>query len=221
MGFARSALHANPLTLDASLACANAELDGANATAIVAWALERAANPVLSTNFRPGAAALIHLVTRARPDIPVIWIDTGYNTPATYRHVETLVARWKLNLHCYTPRVTPARRAAIDGGIPHADDADFMRFTRDAKLEPFERAFNELKPDVWFTGVRAEHSSFRRELGVVSRGTHNTLRVAPTFHWSSRDIAAYLALQGIEDNDDYADPTKPDAHRECGLQLLS
>ena len=115
MGFARSALHANPLTLDASLDCANAELDGATGAAIVAWALERAANPVLSTNFRPGAAAFIHLVTRARPGIPVIWVDTGYNTPATYRHVEALVARWKLNLHCYTPRVTVARRAAGAG----------------------------------------------------------------------------------------------------------
>jgi len=221
MSFARAALHTNPLTLDASLDYANAELHGATAATIVAWALERAENPVLSTNFRPGAAAFVHLVTRSRPNIPVVWVDTGYNTPATYRHVEALVARWKLNLHCYTPRVTPARRAATEGDVPHGDDPDFMRFTRDAKLEPFERAFNELKPDVWFTGLRAEQSRFRRELGVVSRGTHNTLRVAPTFHWNSRDVDAYLALHGIEDNDDYVDPTKPDAHRECGLQLLS
>ncbi|MEQ8660741.1 MAG: phosphoadenosine phosphosulfate reductase family protein, partial [Gammaproteobacteria bacterium] len=90
MGFATAALHANPLTLDANLASANAELDGCTAAAIVAWALAQAHNPVLCTNFRPGAAVLVHLVTRARPDIPVIWVDTGYNTPATYRHVDAL-----------------------------------------------------------------------------------------------------------------------------------
>lgn len=220
MGLLTTAFAANPLLLEANLQDVNAELAGREAGEIVAWALSRAHRPVISTNFRPGSAALLHLVVQARPDIPVIWVDTGYNTPATYRYAEELRRRWQLNLQTYTPRVSVARREAVSGGIPRPDAADFMRFVRDAKLEPFERAFNELAPDVWFTGIRAAHNTYRAGLGAVSRGPRNTLRVAPVHHWSDAAISAYLEAHDIPDNEDYVDPTKPDQRLECGVQFL-
>ncbi|MGE0858343.1 MAG: phosphoadenosine phosphosulfate reductase family protein [Gammaproteobacteria bacterium] len=209
----------NPLTLPGHLAEANAELVGLDAEAIIAWALARATNPVVTTNFRPHSAALLHMVSRACPDIPVIWVDTGYNTPATYQYAEELTARLRLNLRTYTPRVTVARRAA-NGGLPAVDSPRFDGFVRETKLEPFERAFNELKPDVWFTGVRRDQNEFRGSLGVASRGAHNSLRIAPVYAWSDAELSAYLARHGVPDNDDYVDPTKPGAKLECGLQLL-
>ncbi len=220
MSLVNAAFCANPGLLDVNLEAANHELLGASPAEIITWALARAENPVISTNFRPGAAALLHMVTRARGDIPVIWVDTGYNTPATYRHVEALRQRWRLNLHVYTPRVSVARRAAL-GGVPAPQDEAFMRFVRDTKLEPFERAFNEIQPDLWLTGVRAEQTPFRESLGVVSRGHRNTLRVAPVLHWSEQDVAAYLERHALPDNTDYVDPTKPDHKTECGLQLMA
>ena len=201
-----------------------AQLDAAagdgDPTRLVAAACALARRPVISTNFRPGAAALLHLVTRVRPDIPVIWVDTGYNTPATYRHVAALRDAWTLDLHVYTPRVSVAHRAALSGGLPRPASADFERFVEETKLEPFRRAFAELAPDVWFTGVRREQTEFRRTLAPLSPGPGNSVRVAPLLDWSAVDVAAYLARHGIEDNDDYVDPTKPGAHLECGIQLL-
>ncbi len=220
MGLVSATFSANPQSLPANLADANAALAGCTAEAIIDWALARAARPVVTTNFRPGAAALLHLVTRALPTIPVVWVDTGYNTPATYRHVERLAAELNLNLKVYTPRVSVARRAAL-GGVPAAEASDFARFAREMKTEPFERAFNELAPDVWFTGIRADQSAFRASLDVASRGAGNTLRVAPLFHWDEASVKRYLALHGIADNADYVDPTKPGAHLECGVQLLA
>lgn len=214
MGFALTTAHANPLTLDASLASANAELDTATAREIVAWALALAERPVLTTSFRPGAAALVHLVTRQRPDIPVVWVDTGYNTPATCRHVAALSAAWRLNLHRYAPRMPASHRAAHAGGPPAVTDPGFLRFVRDIRLEPLERAFNALKPDVWLGSPRAGR-------GVVSRGTHHTLHVAPLQRWSTRDVAAYRALHGIPDYREYFDPTRAGAAATHGLQLSS
>ncbi len=219
MSLINATFSANPLTLPANLAEANLDLAGASAAEIIAWALARARNPVISTNFRPRSAALLHMVTRVCPDIPVIWVDTGYNTPATYRYIEQLRERLKLKLRAYTPHVTVARRAA-SGGLPASDTPQFAGFVHETKLEPFERAFNELKPDVWFTGVRRDQNEFRSGLGVVSRGAQNTLRVAPVFDWTEDLLTAYLKAQGIADNDDYVDPTKPGAKLECGLQLL-
>lgn len=219
MGLVNATFTANPLNLPASLEAAAAALAGCSPEAIIDWAAARAERPVLTTNFRPGAAALLHLVTRRLPGIPVVWVDTGYNTPATYRYAEALREALALDLHVYVPRVTAGRRAAL-GGVPSPDSRGFAQFAHETKIEPFERAFNELRPDVWFTGVRAGQSEFRRTLPVVSRGARNTLRVAPLIEWRDEDVAAYLDAHGIADNDDYVDPTKPDAKTECGIQLL-
>jgi phosphoadenosine phosphosulfate reductase len=187
---------------------------------IIAWALERAERPVLSTNFRPRTAAILHLVSRACPGIPVIWVDSGYNTPATYRYVEEITRVLALNLQVYTPKVSAARRAAVRGGVPALTDPDHVDFTREVKLEPFERAFREWAPDIWFTGIRAEQNDFRRSLGVVSRGPFGTLKVAPLHHWSSLDLENHLYRHQLPDNPDYVDPTKGEDTRECGLQFL-
>ena len=75
----------------ASLTRRNNELRHETPLAIVRWALEQIeGRAVLSTNFRPFEAAILHLCTRVQPDIPVLWVDHGYNRAATYRHAEQL-----------------------------------------------------------------------------------------------------------------------------------
>src|SRR5436190_22302263 len=86
---------------------ANAELRDKSALDIVKWAVAQAeGRAIVSTNFRPYEAVLLHLVTQVQPDIPVLWVDHGYNRPATYKHVELLKALLKLNLKAYLPRLT-------------------------------------------------------------------------------------------------------------------
>ena len=204
----------------ANLLADAADFAGLDPHSIVREALRYARRPLLSTNFRPRAAALLHLVTRIAPDIPVVWVDSGYNTPATYRFAEEVTQRLKLNLKVYTPLVSSARRAAVLGGVPGLDNPAHEAFTREVKLEPFERALRELAPDLWFTGIRAEQTDFRKTLGVVSRGPFGTTRVAPFFALTGLDLEDYLYEHDLPDNDDYFDPTKVLDRRECGLQNL-
>jgi phosphoadenosine phosphosulfate reductase len=196
------------------------ELPALRADAIVARALVVASNAVMTTNFKPGSAALLHLVSRVKPDIPVIWVDTGYNTPATYRFAAQIVAAFKLKLHVYTPRLSRARFEATHGPLPVSSDVGFSNFVDAIKLEPFERAFAELEPDLWITGIRHGQSDYRDSLGVVSRGPRGCVRVAPIFAWHDDEVRCYLADHAIPDNLDYVDPTKPGDKLECGLQLL-
>src|SRR5438309_1691243 len=86
---------------------------------IVRWAIARAeGHAIVSTNFRPYEAVVLHLSTQVQPDIPVLWTDHGYNRPATYRHAEDLRTRLGLNLKPFLPRLTAAHRDAIHGPIP-------------------------------------------------------------------------------------------------------
>jgi len=63
---------------------------------------------IVSTNFRPYEAVILHLVTQAQPDIPVLWVDHGYNREATYKHAEELKALLKLNIQAFVPKLTAA-----------------------------------------------------------------------------------------------------------------
>jgi len=51
---------------------------------IVRWAIAQAGGrAIVSTNFRPYEAVLLHLCTQVQPGIPVLWVDHGYNRAAT------------------------------------------------------------------------------------------------------------------------------------------
>ena len=216
-----SALHLASGSRAFDLESINAQLQDHAPRENVEWALAHAERPLLSTNFRPLSAVLLHMVTRLKPDIPVIWVDSGYNTVATYRFAEQLIQDLELDMRIYAPRMTAARREALMGGVPGLDDpARLEAFTREVKLEPFERALEELRPDIWITGIRREQTEYRKHLDVASRGPHGTLRIAPLFRWTEVDLEGYLYDHRLPDNEDYYDPTKVREDRECGLQLL-
>ena len=70
----------------------NAELRNKSPREITRWAIARGqeigGKAIVSTNFRPYEAVVLHLATQAQADIPVLWVDHGYNRPATYKHAE-------------------------------------------------------------------------------------------------------------------------------------
>lgn len=187
---------------------------------IVRWALAQAGGrAIVSTNFRPYEAAILHLAVEAQADMPVLWVDHGYNRPATYRHAEALRARLKLNLKPYLPRVTAAHRDAIHGPIPTTDDeTGLKKFSAVMKLEPFQRGMKELAPTVWITALRQGQNPNRAGLDIVSLDENfGALKVSPFFYFSDAELDAYLARHDLPNEWDYFDPAKADEKRECGL----
>src|SRR5437879_10494808 len=101
----------------------NAKLHSASPLEITRWAIAQAnGRALVSTNFRPYEAVLLHLCTQVQPDIPVLWVDHGYNRAATYRHAEQLKQLLRLNLQAYTPRVTTAGYETLYGAVPTPED---------------------------------------------------------------------------------------------------
>jgi len=198
----------------------NSELREQTPLAMVRWAISQAGgHAVVSTNFRPYEAAILHLAAQVQADIPVLWVDHGYNRPATYKHAEELRARFKLNLKPYLPRVTAAHRDAIFGPIPTTDDEEGLKkFSAVMKLEPFQRGMKELAPTVWITALRKVQNPNRAGLDIVSRDENfGALKVSPFFYFSDADLDAYLAEHRLPNERDYFDPAKADEKRECGL----
>jgi len=196
---------------------ANQELQGKTPEEIVAWALKDAKNPIITTNFRPYESAILHLVAKQRPDITVLWVDSGYNTDATYKFANKVIEDLNLNVVTYIPKQTRAHRDVTLGGIPGVDDAKHEIFTEQVKLEPFGRALAELQPDVWFNAIRKDQTEFRQGLDVLSQSKSGVLKVAPLFYKTDADLDVYLEENNLPNEFDYFDPTKVEEHRECGL----
>ena len=198
----------------------NAELRDQTPLDIVRWAIARAnGRALVSTNFRPYEAVLLHFCKQVEPDIPVLWVDHGYNRPATYRHAEHLRKLLRLNLKTYVPSITAAHRDAVHGPIPTSDDEEGLKqFSAVMKLEPFQRGMKELAPIVWFTALRKVQNPNRAGLDIVSLDDNfGTLKVSPAFYWSDTEMEAYLKLHNLPNEWDYFDPAKADEKRECGL----
>ena len=199
---------------------ANAELRNQSPIDIVRWAISKAGGrAIVSTNFRPYEAAILHAVTRVQADIPVLWVDHGYNKPATYLHAEALRKQLGLNIKPFLPRMTPAHRDAVHGPIPTTEqEAELKEFSAVMKLEPFQRGMRELAPTVWITALRKVQNPNRAELDIISPdGNFGSLKVSPFFHWTDAQLDAYLAEHGLPNEWDYFDPAKADEKRECGL----
>lgn len=202
---------------------ANAELADASPQEILAWSQSASGGDMLiSTNFRPYEAVLLHLATQIQPDIPVLWVDHGYNTPHTYRCAEETIAKLNLNVHLYIPRRTAAHRDTLFGGIPAIDDeAAHTAFTEEVKLEPFRRGLATLKPHVWLTALRRVQNPHRETMEVVARTGDGILKVCPILNWTDEDMQAYIDQHKLPNEFNYYDPTKVLEKRECGLHLDS
>jgi len=200
-----------------NLTAINQQLAGKTAEQIIAWAFQPSHRTLTTTTFGDRSAALLHMVTQLKPDATILWVDTGYNTSATYRFADNLIERLDLNMHIYSPEMTSVRRNVLMGGIPDIADPLHEEFTRQVKLEPFQRATNILKPTIWLTGIRRDQSDFRRSLEVVSRTRNGFIKVAPLLNWNEDQLGEYLQTHGLPNEPDYFDPTKITEARECGL----
>ena len=177
---------------DFDLEAINAELEQATAQERVQWGLEQFGQRiVLSSSFGAQAAVSLHMVTRARPDIPVILVDTGYLFPETYRFVDELTERLGLNLHVYRNPLSPAWQEARYGKLWEQGVDGIDQYNRMNKVEPMQRALGELRAEAWFAGLRRQQASSREGLDVVAE-QNGRFKVHPLIDWTDRDVYRYL-----------------------------
>ncbi|GAB4109058.1 MAG: phosphoadenylyl-sulfate reductase [Phycisphaeraceae bacterium] len=219
----------------------NPELEGAPAEDIVRWAHKTFGDGlVLSTSFGMQAAVMLHLVTRIVPDIPVIFIDTGFHFLDTYRFADELTKRLNLNLKVYQAKTSPAWTLARYGKLWEQGVDGLNKLDQIHKVEPMNRALNELGATATLAGLRRNQTEFRKNLPtVVKQG--DRYKVHPILTWTTKDVHDYLKKHDLPyhplRDKDYASignwydtlPITADQHeregrfgglkQECGLHL--
>jgi len=158
----------------------------------IAWALANLPGEhIVSSSFGAQSAVMLHLLTRQKPDIPVVLVDTGYLFPETYRFIDELTDRLELNLKVYRPLTSAAWQEARHGARWEYGLAGLSAYNHDNKVEPMERALADLNVGTWFAGLRRVQSSSREQTEfVVSSGERH--KVHPIADWTDRQVHEYL-----------------------------
>ena len=166
----------------------------------VRWALDSLAGPhALSTSFGVQSAVSLHLMTQAKPDIPVILVDTGYLFAETYRYADALSERLRLNLQIYRPTVSRAWMEARHGrlweqGVEGLDDYNQLR-----KVEPMQRALRELGVRCWFAGLRRKQASTRAGIEFLEL-RDGRWKLHPIADWDDYDVGAYMLQHDLPEH---------------------
>ena len=171
----------------------NQQFTDADAAQIVQWAVETFGNGlVMSTSFGIHSAVMLHMVTSVAPNIPIIWIDTGYLPTKTYVFAEQLTERLNLNLKVYQSYLSPARMEALHGQLWAQNDLDSLnRYDQLRKVEPMQQALRELKVTAWLAGLRSSQTDHRKMLNFINfQG--DIYKVLPILRWSSKQVYEYL-----------------------------
>jgi len=205
-------------------------------------AANRSARVCLTSSFQAEDMVVAHLLTKRLPNLPVLFLDTGYHFPQTYEYRDRMTKEWSLNLVNVLPTQTVAEQESEFGILYHSEPT---RCCQLRKVEPLMRALEPF--DIWFTGLRREQSPTRKNLKKVELHrlpTGKTLwKVSLLADWKWEQVRHYVDAHGIPDLPQYdegylsigcqpctalpADPYNPRSGRwggtklECGIHTFS
>jgi phosphoadenosine phosphosulfate reductase len=196
----------------------------------------------LTCSFQAEDMVVLSLLRERIPDIPVLFLETGYHFPDTYRFRDRIAAEWKLNLVNVLPKQTVEQQESEFGILYREDPAKCCQLR---KVEPL---MESLEPfEIWFTGLRREQSPTRKNLQKVEQhrlpSGKTLLKVSLLADWTWARVWEYAGKHGLNYLPQYdqgylsigcepctaipVDPTNPRSGRwsgkklECGIHTFS
>jgi phosphoadenosine phosphosulfate reductase len=167
----------------------DAELRHAHPRTVIEAAVETFGDKLaLVSSFGAESAVLLHLASRVKPGIPVLFLDTGMLFGQTLDYRKALAAQLGLT------DVRDLRPAFND--LATADpEAKLWQTDTDAccevrKVIPLDKALAEF--DGWLTGRKRFHGGERLALPVVEQADHQ-VKFNPLANWTKADLDAYAA----------------------------
>ena len=151
---------------------------------------------VASTSFGLQAGVMLNLLKQYSPEVPVVFIDTGYHFDETYQYAVALTERLGLEVKVYRSHWSPAWQEAIHGKLWEQGEQGMEKYSLPNKVEPMNRAIEELGGKVWLSGLRRCHSRSRVERPFAEQQA-KTIKAYPILDWNDQQVEAYLAESGL------------------------
>nr|WP_221493910.1 phosphoadenylyl-sulfate reductase [Actinomadura coerulea] len=186
---------------------AAAALEGAPTLEVIRWAVATFGDRICLTSSMSDAA-LIHLVSKVKPGIDVLFVDTGYHFAETVGTRDAVEAVYPVNVIDVTPSRTVEEQEAALGPRLYGRNPDLCCHLR--KVEPLGRALEGYM--AWFSGIRRDETASRRDRRVVEWDRkRGMVKVNPILGWTQEDMDNY-----IEDNGVLVNPLHYDGYPSIG-----
>jgi len=166
------------------LAARNAEFETAPAGKVIGWATQRF-GPRLSLACSFQDCVIVDLAVAVDPGIEVLFLDTGFHFPETLDYVETVRARYDLNLRVLHP-----------GPEAEAWPCGTARCCELRKVAPLNRALEERA--AWLTGLKRADAPTRAAAPIVAwEAERRLVKINPVATWTDEDIANFEHDHGL------------------------
>jgi phosphoadenosine phosphosulfate reductase len=177
----------------------NAAFDSATPAKVASWAGEMFGEElIMSSSFGAESAMLIHLATRVRPRIKVVFVDTGYLFPETHAFMEQLRKRFDLNVWTYRTKSDPIAWLHQAGEENPSFRKDVGACCALNKNEPFDRAMKELRPRAWLRGIRRGQAETRKKASFIEWSPrYECYAISPLLNLSTREIHSYMKANDL------------------------
>lgn len=163
-------------------------LKDASAEEVLRWAWEAFGSRAAATSsFQTQSVPLLHLISEQVPELPILFLDTGFHFPETLEFRDELARTLDLNVRSLEPRLGHDGFRKRHGKL-HQRDPDLCCYLN--KVEPLEDAMEDY--DLWVSGIRRDQTQARSDASVLEREGEGTLKVCPMLEWTSRDIFDYI-----------------------------
>lgn len=174
------------------------ELEKVPADALIERVLsENSGKACITCSFQAEDMIVLHLLRQRQPEIPVLFLDTGYHFKETYAYRDKMQQAWHLNVTNLAARKTVAQQEAEFGILNQTDPGKCCHLR---KVEPLMDGLQNF--DIWFTGLRREQSPTRKNLKVVEHHELPSgkvlLKVSPLAAWTWGQVWKYTAENKID-----------------------
>ena len=141
----------------------------------------------VTCSFQAEDMLLTRLALDLDPNVPVLFLDTGYHFAETYEYRDRMAREWKMNLFNLLPEQTVAQQESQFGILNQTAPDQCCKLR---KVDPLFKAVANYR--VWVTGLRREQAKSRTALEesamfALPGGTH-VLKLAPLASWTTRDV---------------------------------
>jgi phosphoadenosine phosphosulfate reductase len=184
------------------IAALNEGFESAQPADIIRWALEESGleKVAIASAFQAEGTVVIHLATRIRPDVPILFLETGFQFAETLAFKEQLTEELGLNVVDLVGEYTTDRQAAEFG--ERLFEREPERCCDLNKVRPMFEALRGL--DAWVTAVRRDSSPTRASTPILDQYElepgREIVKVNPMANWGRQQVWNYLKEHDLPHN---------------------
>ena len=173
-------------------------LQDATPDAVLRWATASLDRLTVATSFQSSGLVILHHLRSIKPDIPVLFLDTGFHFEETLEFRHRIAEMWDLKVvDLRGEHGSAERQAEIYGPALYRRDPDTCCAIN--KVKPLQAALEEF--DGWISGLRRDQSPLRSDTPIIEAqllpSGNEIMKIHPLARWNKSDVAEYTKQHGI------------------------